>query len=181
MNDLELTENFVFACLKYAIDHGGVTTNFLTFSPDIIGLELTNQTISISRWGHASPQPSITQLKRYTVDDLVEVIEVYNIMLVFQTSPVAITTSSNVQTILNYVGYGCKTGSLLLNIHTNQLMVFYGSVWLPVLNTPSVVPCPPSHTPPGPQGSCGGPGSITNGPTGCSNGPTGSGPTGPHR
>lgn len=73
MNSSELQSNFLYACLKYAVDNGGIDTNYTTFSPDVIGIEYRDNAYTIVRWNHSSTQPTTDDLMAYSVDDLADV------------------------------------------------------------------------------------------------------------
>ena len=95
MNDIQLTQHFLFACLKYAEDNGDVT-NYGNFSPDVVGLEYDGKEYKIMRWEHPSPIPSLLQLQSYTIENLSATIERYQMYHSLAGSRVAINKSAKI-------------------------------------------------------------------------------------
>jgi hypothetical protein len=115
MNDQELQENFYMACLKYAMDNGGV--------PDIdafIAQRVLNEEpegISIASWTHPSTQPTTTDLKTYSVSDLDEVKLICTCINRMRQGKTCVCTTPIGEILLPYADEGqlryCQTDTVL--------------------------------------------------------------------
>lgn len=125
MNDEELQENFCHACLKYAMDNGGV--------PDIDAFLLQRvlneeEEISIASWTHSSTQPTTTDLKAYSVSDLDEVKTITNCINRMREGKTCVCTTPIGETIKPYADEG-----QLRYCHTdNVLKIKLSNTWVPL-------------------------------------------------
>lgn len=138
MDDTELEENFLYACLKYAIDHGGVEVNYTTFSPKYIGLENRKGKHFIVRWDHPSPQPSEEELKKYSVEDLHLTIDMYDHHTRLARSLCAYTMLSDHD--LEVMKLGATFGNLVCEWEGSECalsVLDMTNTWYPIYSTPN--------------------------------------------
>jgi hypothetical protein len=125
MNDSQLQENYFYACLKYAVDNGGVT-DYSTFVPNqCIFISNESDEISIQTWIHSSTQPTNTDLKLYQVSDLDEVKDLY-FETNFAKENKTFVTSTAHATILQQF---CEEGQLYYDTDTSSLKILIGNTW----------------------------------------------------
>lgn len=110
MDSSELQQNFLYACLKYAYDNGGIETNYTTFSPDYVGIEYRDNTYTIVRWNHDSTQPSVDDLMAYSVTDLADVKKTFENHSLLKKSKCAIAGGSTTTS-----GGGASQGSFMVD------------------------------------------------------------------
>lgn len=116
MNDSELNANFKKACVHYAKQYG-----YDGISP-LLGWSRQTNPWSIIHWHHNSIQPTIEQLKSYTVDEVNNSWDVYKRTLQIQKKQPYDTTLS-----LVYSGPWSVTPSSTIQIHalgTNIKLTF---------------------------------------------------------
>lgn len=72
MNDSELAENFYKACFHYAKVNGDDPSNDVTFDFDTDWVKLVDNGsgIQITQWSNTTSQPTNTQLKAYSVNEV---------------------------------------------------------------------------------------------------------------
>ena len=76
MNNTELSNNFYIACFHYAKTIGPDPT--ITDTDDFVYLSCSSDNvISIAQWNHASPQPTNTMLKNYSVQTVLDTWNTY--------------------------------------------------------------------------------------------------------
>jgi hypothetical protein len=125
MNDSQLQENYFYACLKYAVDNGGVT-DYSIFVPDQCTL-IANESneISIQTWTHSSTQPTNTDLKLYQISDLDEVKDLYLEMILAKEGKIFVTSTAHATLVKPY----CQEGHLYYDQDTSSLKILIGNTW----------------------------------------------------
>jgi hypothetical protein len=80
MNELELLTNFNEACVKYAVDNGGIDNSGVICVPTFFSANWVEKkdpdesgilsSLEICKWDHPSVQPTNEQLMTYTVEEV---------------------------------------------------------------------------------------------------------------
>jgi hypothetical protein len=126
-----LQDNFLYACIKYAEQHGGITTSYLRFSPDIVGLVYDNNNFSIAYWNHPSRPPTNNELSLFSEEDLVPIKAWMEKERSFLISRFMI---SDVQEFRNTVLDSMAVAGDLLML-SKSLYVFDSTNWIPICHT----------------------------------------------
>lgn len=106
-----MQENFLFACLKWACDRGGITTSYSRFSPELVTLQYGTGRFRIVHWRHPSPRPTVADLRTYSASDLATTRSLYDAHVVLESGGCVVRPEKDFD--LEDFRYAAHKGSLV--------------------------------------------------------------------
>jgi len=115
MNDSEFEQNCWYACMKYAIDNGGIE-NYLDFPYQCV-LFNNGHGIFIHKWTHPSIKPTFDDLKKYSMTDLNNSQKIWDSLIRLKENKIPVCSKSIGEIMKPYTEEGqlmyCTTDSVL--------------------------------------------------------------------